>query len=87
MATSGQASRSDLVATLIVNAADGPKMIDPPVKAFVASPRPVLILPGELRVYVDEASTHTDAADWWRRLAVLALYAGDWHEAHAGENN
>ncbi len=44
MTTSGRTSRSDLVVTLIVDAADVPKMTDPPLNAFVASPRPVMIL-------------------------------------------
>ncbi len=87
MARSEQGSRSDLVVTLVVGAGDMPKMTDPPVEAFVASPRPVLVLPGELRVYVEHASTHTDAADWWRRLGVLALHAARWHEDHTGQDN
>ncbi len=74
---------SGLSAVLTVNPAETAHVIEPPARSFAMPLRPMMVLPGGLRLCVDHNAPHAAAAQWWRLLGVACVYAAMWHDHHA----
>ena len=78
-----EAGGSTLSAVLWVDPRDQVTIERPPIRPDMMFLRPTMYLPGGLRVCVDHSAGDTEAAAWWNRLAVEAIYASMWHDARA----
>ncbi len=60
---------------LVVDPTEPPSVETVPLGPGGKASMPVLVLPGGVRVCVDAFAADIDALEWWKDLAVAALYA------------
>jgi hypothetical protein len=73
-----QTTRCPVTVTVAADPADPAALLLPPVR-WLFLLRPVLTLPGGVRVCVDSTASDRAAEAWWQALASAAVYAGLWH--------
>ncbi len=71
----GRGCRCAPGAPLVVDPTVPPSVETVPVGPGGKASAPVLVLPGGVRIYTDVFGADIDAVEWWKDLAVAALYA------------
>ncbi len=60
---------------LVVDPTESPSVETVPLGPGGKAQAPVLVLPGGVRICTDTFAADIDAVEWWKDLAVAALYA------------
>jgi hypothetical protein len=77
---SGGVPGSQVSTLLVVDTADRPGVQAPPSLGWGLDLRPMLTLPGNVRVVIDGKIGDADAARWWSELSIACMYIGIWHD-------